>query len=288
MAQDNLEQISEWNGALGERWASFHSEIEDLVAAFGAAAMARAEPVLGEAVADIGCGAGSTSLQLAEMVGDEGTVLGMDVSRPMLEVARQRAREAGVRNVSFVEGDASVVDISPEVDLIFSRFGVMFFSDPEAAFSHMRRGLNPRGRMAFACWRSPKENPWAVVPLHAARAAFRIEAPPADPHAPGPFAFADVDRLARILGAAGFQQIEAMRFDAPVRLGDSPQNAASQAARLGPLSRLVREVGAERLPEILDAVAPALAAISTTTPSGLTLPGAVWIVTAVNSSGRKP
>src|SRR6202171_5724009 len=204
MAADNSEQIAEWNGALGQRWIAMRQEIDRFVVPFGDAALKAAAPQPGERVIDIGWGCGDTSIEMARIVGAGGAVLGVDVSQPMLAVARSRGALANCAHLAFREGDASEADLPANTDLLFSRFGVMFFSQPSPAFSHMRKALRSGGRCVFVCWRAPGDNPGAVAPLSAARAAMGVTPAPADPNAPGPFAFADEERLRAILSGAGF------------------------------------------------------------------------------------
>jgi ubiquinone/menaquinone biosynthesis C-methylase UbiE len=225
-ATDNAEQIAEWNGAQGRTWAESMLETGRVVSPFGAAAMTAAAAQQGERVIDIGCGCGDTALELARQVGASGSVLGVDVSAPMLVVARSRGAEAGLDRLSFRDADASTAELPSGCDLLYSRFGVMFFARPELAFAHLRGALRPGGRCVFVCWRAPRDNPWAMAPLAAARAALGITAVPADPLAPGPFAFADDVRLRAILADAGFAAIDLRRFDAPVELGASARVAA--------------------------------------------------------------
>ena len=272
---DNSDQIEEWNGPLGDRWAELQAQFDALTHPFGQAALKAAAAQPNEEVLDIGCGCGTTSFLLAEAVGPAGFVLGIDISRPMLAVASREA--AGWTNIGFREADASTTAL-PKVDLIFSRFGVMFFDDPTAAFRHLHGALRPSGRIAFCCWRTPKENPWASVPMAAVREALAITDPP-PPHAPGPFAFADPDRLRGILRDAGFAAIEIRPFDAPVRLGDSFKAAAEDATRMGPAGRLVRLAGDAAVPKAQAALETTLAPLAAADGS-VTLAGAVWIVTA--------
>ncbi len=275
----NADQIAEWNGPLGQKWAELQQELDRLTGPFGEAALAAAKPRLGERILDVGCGCGATSLALGEAVGAAGAVLGVDISAPMLDVARKRAANAGLKHVAFEEADASSGALPQDRDLIFSRFGVMFFDDPAGAFTHIRKALKPGGRMAFACWRAPRENPWAMAPLMGARQALNHNPPPADPLAPGPFAFADPDRTVGILSQAGFADVACTPFEADIWLGASPAEAAVNAARTGPLSRLVREFGEEKLPVILAGVEAALKPLAA--PDGsIRLPGRTWIVTA--------
>ena len=274
---DNAEQIADWNGPLGARWADLQSQFDDLTRPFGDAAIKAAAAQAGERVLDVGCGCGDTSFALARAVGPSGAVLGVDVSQPMLEVARRHA--VGVENIAFEAADASTAPLPADRDLLFSRFGVMFFEQPGPAFTHLRGALKPGGRVAFCCWRTPKENPWAGVPTLAVRQALNITDPPQHPHAPGPFAFADADRLRGILAGAGFSDISIEAFDAHVRQGDNPRQLAEFAARMGPAGRLIRDAGIEHLPEALDAIEAAFAPLAA--PDGsVSLTGGVWIVTA--------
>ena len=281
MSADNSEQIAQWNGALGERWAAMQREIDRIVVPFGDAALRAAAPQPGERVIDVGCGCGDTSIEIARSVGETGAVLGIDVSEPMLEVARSRAALTNQANLSFRNGDASETVLPTETDLLFSRFGVMFFNQPSNAFRHLRKSLRTGGRCVFVCWRAPRDNPWAMAPLSAARTAMGVTPAPPDPYAPGPFAFADQERLHAILSEAGFDAIRVQRFDVPLSLGSTPRSAAEFAVQIGPVSRLVREVGVEHLPTILDGVERALAPLAAA-DGHVSLNGSTWIVSATN------
>jgi SAM-dependent methyltransferase len=281
MSVGNAEQIAEWNGSLGQRWAEMQREIDAIVVPFGEAAMKAAAPQQGERVIDIGCGCGDTSIELARRVGSAGTVLGVDVSKPMLEVGRSRAALERCANLSFRDADASEAQLPDNTDLLFSRFGVMFFHQPSAAFLHLRTALRAGGRCVFACWRTPRDNPWAMTPLAAARKAMNLTPTPADPTAPGPFGFADDERLRTILSNAGYGGIDLLRFDAQIFLGSTPRAAAGTALRLGPTARLVREVGAEHEAVILDAVEAALMPMAAP-DGGVSLNGSAWIVSATS------
>ncbi|HWC63610.1 MAG TPA: class I SAM-dependent methyltransferase, partial [Rhizomicrobium sp.] len=198
------------------------------------------------------CGTGATTLALAKAAGPRGRVTGVDVSAPMLALARQRAEKSGLP-VTFVEGDASILPFKPEYDLIFSRFGVMFFDDPPAAFANLRKALKRGGRLAFVCWRTSAENPWASAPLAAAK-PFLPDQPPPDPLAPGPFAFADPERVKDILGKAGFRDAEIRRYDGAMPMGRDVNGVAAQTLRIGPLSRAIGEADEAAKARITDAV----------------------------------
>ncbi len=277
MAGDNARQVADWNGSIGERWAADQERTDRLVRPYGDAAIAAARVQPGETVLDVGCGCGDTSLAIASMVGAQGHVVGVDVSTPMLEVARKRA--AGIGNVTFLAADASTAALPGPFDLLVSRFGVMFFDDPAAAFTHLRGALKPGGRLAFVCWRTAAENPWASVPAQAARKAIGGAAPPADPHAPGPFAFGDGERLKGILHTAGFAGVSLESFEAPMYLGRSPRSAAEGCTRIGPASRVALDAGPEHLSTIIDAIEVALAPHSAGDGS-VFLPGRTGVATA--------
>jgi SAM-dependent methyltransferase len=281
MATDNSTQIADWNGANGQQWARLQPELDAMVIPFGDGALKRAAPQPGERVVDIGCGCGDTSISIAEKVGPEGAVLGVDVSRPMLEVARARAEQLAYPQLAFREADAAHAELPPGNDLLYSRFGVMFFDQPVPAFAHMRQLLRPGGRCVFVCWRTLRDNPWAMTPLMAARKAMNVTPPPVDPLAPGPFAFADDARVRGILADAGFQGIGLERLDVAVSLGATPRAAAEGAVRIGPASRFAREMGPDRLPAMLEAIERVLAPLAG--PDGeIAVNGSTWVVWASN------
>lgn len=276
MNAPNAAQIADWNGAVGERWAAEQQSLDALIQPFGDAALAAAKAAPGEKVLDIGCGCGETSLTLARAVGPSGEVVGVDVSGPMLRVARNRA--AGLANISFMEADASQAPLPGGFSLLFSRFGVMFFDKPVDAFARMGRALTPGARLAFVCWQPAALNPWATVAAKAALAASGLPTPQADPRTPGPFAFADPEYTTGILEQAGFGNISVTPVEAPMRLGASPAEAALSALKVGPASRIAREAGPDAFPGLLRAVESALA--SHASPSGeVSLPGRTWVVT---------
>jgi len=277
----NSKEIAEWNGLQGERWAAMQREIDGIVVPFGDAALQAAAAQPGQRVIDIGCGCGDTSIQLARQVGAAGAVLGVDVSRPMLEVARTRGAAEPALKLEFREADASSAPLPADTDLLYSRFGVMFFGEPVNAFVHMRKALRRGGRCVFVCWRTPRDNAWAMAPLTAARQALGITPPAPDPLAPGPFAFADEARVRAVLTSAGYADVALQRFDADVYLGETPRAAAEGALRIGPTARLLREAGAAHETLIRDAVEHALTGLAAA-DGKVRLNGSSWIVSASN------
>ncbi|GAA0597676.1 methyltransferase domain-containing protein [Craurococcus roseus] len=278
----NAAQIAYWNSQSCAGWLTEHERLDALFAPLTEAALAAAAPYPGERAADVGCGAGATVLALARAVGPGGGVLGLDVSERLVARARERIAEAGLDATARVElADAALRPFAAEADLLFSRFGVMFFADPVAAFANLRRALRPEGRMAFVAWRPLAENPWFRLPVEAAREHLPPSTdPPPEPCAPGPFAFDDLERVRGILAAAGWRGVEIAPHDPMMRLAPAAGAvaAARDAAAVGPLARALAGAGEEERRRAVDAVAEALRAHDG--PGGVVLPGAVWLVSA--------
>jgi SAM-dependent methyltransferase len=241
----NDEQIAAWNGAQGQAWVAMQARLDNQLLPLGRAVQSALAPRAGERILDIGCGSGQTTLDLADAVGSGGRVLGVDISEPLLTLARRRAAAAGVDRAEFVTADAQIHAFAPGHDAVYSRFGVMFFADPVAAFANLARALRPGGRLAFVCWRRPDENPIMMEPLAAAIAAGLPQPEPGPPHAPGPFAFADRERVSGILAAAGFTEIAIAAHDESIG-GNDLEAALDLAFQVGPLGRMVRDKPAER------------------------------------------
>jgi SAM-dependent methyltransferase len=275
----NQDQIDYWNGEAGRRWTAEQERLDAMMAETSLALLDAADPQSGEQILDVGCGCGSTSIAYGEAVGPKGQVLGLDVSEPMLGLARKRAAQHDLPNVTFVRADAAAHDLKPEsYDLVASRFGVMFFADPVMAFRNLRKALKPSGRLAFVCWRDWRENEWVRVPVTAVRPHVPAQ-PPLEPDAPGPFAFASLGRIRTILAAAGFDQITARPLDVAGEFGDSLDAAVDYMQGFGPISRMLtpaseleRERAKRALREALDSYAQRALPVT----MGL----AQWIVTA--------
>lgn len=273
---DNAQQIEYWNGKVGERWAKLQECIDLQLNNIADALMPFACAKPGERVLDIGCGCGTTTLRLGMAVAPNGSVAGVDISAPMLDVARARAQAMNA-DIPFLESDAATHEFQPVFDLVFSRFGVMFFEDPVAAFKNIRTALAPKGRLAFVCWRTFKENDWAFVPFNAAK-PFLPEQPPSDPHAPGPFAFAEAARLKTILSEAGFAHIRIEKLDTACNLGATLEDAVQSTLQIGPLARAAGELDDAARDKIRGAVRGALKSYET--PTGVTPRAACWLVGA--------
>ena len=236
----NRDQLAYWTGDGGKRWVAQRAHTDVMLAPIAEHTIEAANPRPGERVIDIGCGCGATALTLADRVGSEGRVTGLDLSGRILAVARERA--AGRSNVRWQEADAATTTFVPDSDLLFSQLGVMFFGDPVAAFTNLRGALKPDGRLVFACWRDFDENHWAKVPLKAAYEHVP-KTPALQPGEPGPFSLADPERVRGILTAAGFANIRLMPLllDLDIANGGGLERACRQAVEIGAASRALRD-----------------------------------------------
>ena len=226
-------QAEYWNGAAGERWTASQADIDRSMHAITTdlwLPWVAAKPT--DRVLDIGCGTGTTTILMRERAA---SASGVDVSEPMLALAKQRAPE-----LSFALGDAATYAFKPEHDLVVSRFGVMFFDEPVAAFVNLRTALAPGGRLAFVCWRAFADNEWAALPM--AVASEFMTHPPLDPLAPGPFAFADRKRIESILTEAGYKDIAIEPRDSTMHQGTTIDEAVVSTLTFGPLSRAAADI----------------------------------------------
>lgn len=284
-ATRHARQIEAWNGLMGAQWAASEARTERALAPVLEALLAYAGPSPGQRVVDVGCGAGGTTQRLANTVGPAGEVTGIDVSAVILNAAR--ARLAGTENARLELADALTWQrTGAPADLLFSRFGVMFFGDPVAAFANLRQSLKPGGRFAFAAWAALADNPWITVPL-AAAATVVLPPPPPDPDEPhgdepGQFAFGNPARVLRILHDAGFPAVDLRAFDFAMRFpADDLAQTAAGMTTMGNVGRLLRDRSeAER--------AQAAEAIATVLPpyiqgNRVALPARVWLFNAHNA-----
>ncbi|MGY3589112.1 SAM-dependent methyltransferase [Bradyrhizobium sp. USDA 4341] len=274
----NADQIAYWNGPGGQRWASRQAAQDIVLQPVLDLLIDRAAPKAGERIVDVGCGSGASTNGFATKVGPSGHVFGVDVSGPMLERARQSTPKDAP--VTYALADATVYPFDPaSFDLLASRFGVMFFADPVVSFANLHKALKPSGRLAFACWQEPRENPFFMAPLQAVYKHVP-KLPQLGPEDPGPFSFASEARVNRILGEAGFSDVamEPCRVELDVATGRGIDAAIQGALEIGPASRALEghpdEVRSAAVASMREALAPFVKGDS------VPLPGAIWIVTA--------
>lgn len=272
----NDEQIEFWNSRAGETWVEAQEQMDLMLAPLSALALDAAAPQPGERAIDVGCGCGDTSLAIANR---GAAVWGVDISAPML--ARAKTRAEGMKDVAFTETDAATQSYTPDHDLVFSRFGVMFFADPVAAFANIKTGLTPSGRLVFVCWQAAAANAWLSIAGRAVQPFLPEadpEADPVNPRAPGPFAFADATYLETILASAGYANIDIASVTPTLHVGDDMDDAMRFQSRIGPLSRVLAELDDAQRKAALDAARAALAEHETA--AGIDLISAAWVVSA--------
>jgi ubiquinone/menaquinone biosynthesis C-methylase UbiE len=277
----NSEEIDYWNGHAGHNWVNENRLTDIMYQPFGDVAVARAGPVGGEHVLDIGCGCGTTTSKLAKLVSPGGAITALDVSSVMLEVARKKTG-FGATPVKLVNADAETYAFEPEsFDVMFSQFGVMFFANPTNAFTNFHRALKPGGRVAFVCWRGPERNPFMMVPFDAVR-QFLPELAAPNPNAPAsPLSFESKQKVEKMLGDAGYEDVQLEPFELRARMGEGSLEECARyivAFAGGTVGAVLRGAGEENRDAIVSALQAGLAPYHT--GDRIELGASAWIVSA--------
>jgi len=281
-APDNAEATEAWSGPLFEIFLKYRDLATGGLGAHGEVAMQCNPPRRGERAIDIGCGFGDTTQRLAELVGPEGSALGVDVSPPFIETAGKEAEEAGLENLEFQLADVQTLQLPREFDYAFSRMGIMFFANPVAALRNVRAALVPGGRSTAVVWRRKLDNAW----VHRAEEVVEeyLEHPEQTEEptcGPGPFSMADADTVSEQLKIAGFEEIALQRCDLPMKVGKDLDQAVEFGMALGPAGEILRLWGDrvdEIRPEIAAKIRTAIADFEG--PDGVYAPASTWIITA--------
>ncbi len=272
----NAGMVDYWNGRPADVWVREAERFDTMLAPCGRRLLVVAALKPGERVLDVGCGNGAISVEAAGAVGRSGRVTGLDLSVPMLEVARRRAEEQGI-DADFVQGDAQTASFDQPFDVIVSRFGVMFFDDPEAAFANLAQAARPGGHLCFVCWQEMFANEWMAVPAMAMVAHVGIPELP-EPGAPGPFALADARRTEGLLESAGWSEVTVDEHKDGMHIGRDPGDVISFMLSDEMGRRLVEGKDPEAVRAGTEAAVEALRPY--VTPEGVVLGGANWLVCA--------
>ena len=280
VAPDNAEATEAWSGPLFDLFVKYRDLTAAGLGAHGEAAMQLSPPRPGERVLDLGCGFGETTLQLASLVGEGGSALGIDVSEPFIEAARKETET--VANVDFMVADVQTLELPREFDYAYARMGLMFFANPVAALRNVANALNPGGRLCAVVWRRKLDNEW----VHRAEQVVeeyldRPEESDEPTCGPGPFSMADADTLTEQLTIAGFEEISLRRSDLPLKIGDNLDQAVEFNMALGPAGEVLRLWG-DRVDEIRPKIAAQLreTLADLETPKGVFAPASTWLITA--------
>jgi SAM-dependent methyltransferase len=277
----NADMLAFWNGKGGHTWVARQAHTDTTLRQVSDALLAHGAATAGEAVLDVGCGCGASTLDFARAVGPEGRVTAMDISGPMLAEAKSRAEAAGITNIEWRHEDPATAALDA-YDLLTSNFGLMFFGDPVAAFAHMRSAANPGARMSFVCWRSLAENPWIGVPMNAVMQHLPPR-PKGNPNAPGMFAFADPERVREVLTAAGWAtpQFETLDCALDIAAGHGLEEAIVQSTQIGAVNSWLRGQPDEIVKASVASIREALTPYAE--DESVRLPGAMWLVSSTAS-----
>jgi SAM-dependent methyltransferase len=272
----NADQFAAWNGDSGRRWAEDPDRRDRVLAPVAEALFASVGLRQGESVIDLGCGCGATTLDAARAVGATGTVYGIDLSDPMLDVARRRARDRELANIRFEHGDAQTHRFpAAGFDVALSRFGTMFFADQVAAFTNVARALRPGGRMSLATWQPMIANDWLTVP---GAVLLRYGTLPGAGEGPGMFAQSDPDELIRVLTAAGFEAVQPRPVTISLHLGTDAADAIDYLAASGPGQTILNTIPPDLRPTAISAVRATLE--ESLGPDGVELGAAIFVTEA--------
>lgn len=275
------EFVEFWNDTLAVKFERFREILMNGLSYHSTKPLGELDLPAGSRVLDVGCGWGDTAIQLARMTGPDGYVLGMDCVDQFLEKGRTDAANAGLDNIEFIAGDVESYPFRGDFDFVFSRFGMMFFSNPVAAMRNVRKALKPKGRLMFIVWRRIEENPWARVPKEVLLQYLPEPGDDARTCGPGPFSMANSEMVEKQLEIAGFENIAFEPVDGPVTVGDSIANAIEFQLAIGPAGEVFREAGEiaeQRREEVEQALSSALS--DYLDDGKVVMPSGSWLVTA--------
>ena len=281
MSEVNKNQRDFWSGKGGDIWVERQNAMDTMLSPLGEAALNKLNLNEGENVLDIGCGCGHTTLNIAKRISPDGQVTGLDISKPMLKRAKESANEMSISNASFNCVDVQTDDMGEEVySAAFSRFGVMFFEDPVAAFCNINKSLITGASLSFVCWQSPALNPWQSLFIEAVKKYVDLPSPP--PRSPSPFAFMESEYVSSILEESNFQNIMIEGHEAEVNMfsGRSLSDSVKDYISINPVvSGMLKDSTEQEKTEIINSAIGAFSPYYS--EKGLMFPSATWLVTAI-------
>ena len=279
MSEVNKNQRDFWSGKGGDIWVERQNAMDTMLSHLGEAALNKLNLNEGENVLDIGCGCGHTTLNIAKRISPDGQVTGLDISEPMLKRAKESANEMSISNASFNCVDVQTDDMGEEVySAAFSRFGVMFFEDPIAAFRNINKSLITGASLSFVCWQSPALNPWQSLFIEAVKKYVDLPSPP--PRSPSPFAFMESEYVSSILEESNFQNIMIEGHEAEVNMfsGRSLSDSVKDYISINPVvSGMLKDSTEQEKTEIINSAIEAFSPYYSA--KGLMFPSATWLVT---------
>ena len=251
LVTDDTAYVRFWNEVLAPKFIRFKHVLVDGLSQHSEAVFPSLPVHKGDRILDVGCGFGDATIKLAELTGPTGEVVGIDCCDQFLDYARKAA--SGIRNVSFIRGDAEIALPTNAYDVVFARFGTMFFANPVAGLRNMRKSLKPGGRMVHIVWRNRADNPWLSMAKDVVLRFLPEPGADAQTCGPGPFSMADEATVRSMMTIAGYDQIAFQRVDAPVLIGNDVADAIAFQLAIGPAGEVFREAGQEaeaKRPEI--------------------------------------
>lgn len=279
---DDTAFVQFWNDVLAPKFVRFKHVLVGGLSRHSEAVFPSLPVKAGDRVLDVGCGFGDTAIRLAERVGPKGSVVGIDCCDTFLDYARKDVAARGLKNVSFMRGDAEVALPDESFDFVFSRFGTMFFANPVAGMRNMCKALRPGGRMVHIVWRRRADNPWLSMAKDVVLGFLPEPGDDAQTCGPGPFSMADEETVTAMMRAAGYDNIEFRRVDAPVLVGNDVKDAIAFQLAIGPAGEVFREAGAlaeEKRAEIEAALADAINQ-QKIAADGIVMESSSWVISA--------
>lgn len=283
---DDTAFVTFWNEVLAPKFIRFKHILVDGLAQHSRAIFPSLPVRPGDRVLDVGCGFGDTAIKLAEMVGPTGEVVGLDCCDAFLDYGRRSAADREILNVKFIRGDAEIALPASDFDIVFARFGTMFFANPVAGLRNMRKALRPGGKMIHIVWRNRADNPWLSMAKDVVLQFLPAPGDDAKTCGPGPFSMADKDIVTDMMQAAGYADIAFKQVDAPVLIGQNVQDAIDFQLAIGPAGEVFREAGdeAEAKRDVIELALAKAIERQMISRDGIVMPSSSWVISGANPS----